>query len=151
PVAAPWLLVALIPLGLSLVMSSVDTVISAVSSIVAVEGRRLIPSLPEKRLYGWSRNVIWLFSIPVVFVSSQGYSVLYLFLLADLLCCAAAFPVFFGLFSRRHNGTTAVAGAVCGLIAGLYMFPAPGEKPEFLLESFLLATLVPVAIILLAR
>src|SRR5690606_2695656 len=144
PVAAPWLLVALIPLGLSLVMSSVDTVISAVSSIVAVEGRRLIPSLPEKRLYGWSRNVIWLFSIPVVFVSSQGYSVLYLFLLADLLCCAAAFPVFYGLYSQRHDGLNATLGCLSGLVAGLWMFPSPSQPPTTLLESFLLAIFAPV-------
>ncbi|MFA7681127.1 MAG: sodium:solute symporter, partial [Pigmentiphaga sp.] len=151
PAAAPWLLVALIPLGLSLVMSSADTVISAVSSIVAVEGRRLAPNLPVRRLYGWSRSVIWLFSLPVVFVSAQGYSVLYLFLLADLLCCAAAFPVFYGLYSQRHDGFNATLGCLAGLAAGLWMFPGPSQPLTTLLESFLLAIFVPVAVILVLQ
>jgi Na+/proline symporter len=72
--------------------------------------------------------------------------VLYLFLLADLLCSAAAFPVFFGLFNRRHNGLVATIATICGLVAGLWLFPAPGAKPEYLLESFLLAALVPAAV-----
>lgn len=146
-----WFAVALIPLGLSLVMSTADTVISAVSSIIAVDMRRLMPDAKKTTLLGLSRWLVFLLAIPVLIVASQGYSVLYLFLLADLLCSAAAFPVFFGLFSRRHDGRTAVISTVCGLIAGIMLFPAPGDKPEYLLESFLLAALVPVVVTLLLR
>jgi len=77
--------------------------------------------------------------------------VLYLFLLADLLCSAAAFPVFYGLFSRKHDGFTATTSTITGLIAGLFFFPAPGDKPTFLLESFLLAAFVPVVTTVLIR
>src|SRR5690606_2417000 len=87
-----------------------------------------------------------LLAIPVMIVAAQGYSVLYLFLLADLFCSAAAFPVFFGLFSRRHDGVTAMVSTVCGLVAGILLFPGPGEKPEYVLESFLLAALVPAVV-----
>ena len=69
---------------------------------------------------------------------------LYLFLLADLLCAAAAFPVFLGLYSRRHDGLDATLATVGGLVAGLMMFPKPGGALDTLLESFLLAALVPV-------
>lgn len=93
-----------------------------------------------------SRWLIFPFSIPVVVLAAQGYSVLYLFLLADLFCSAAAFPVFFGLFNRRYDGRTAILSTIGGLIAGLAVFPWPGEKPVYLLESFLLAALAPAVI-----
>ncbi|TEA74239.1 sodium:solute symporter family protein [Allopusillimonas ginsengisoli] len=149
PAVPTWFAVALIPLGLALVMSTADTAISAVSSIIAVDARRLAPGMQRSTLMALSRWLIFLLAIPVMIVSAQGYSVLYLFLLADLLCSAAAFPVFFGLFNRRHNGPVAVVATICGLIVGLWFFPAPGAKPEYLLESFLLAALVPAVVIAL--
>lgn len=141
-----WFGVALIPLGLALVMSSADTVISAVSSLIAVDARRIWPHASPSSVMAWSRGLIFLLAIPVMIVSAQGYSVLYLFLLADLFCSAAAFPVFFGLFSRRYNSLTAIISTVAGLVAGITLFPAPGAKLDYLLESFLLAALVPVAV-----
>ena len=149
PQIPAWFAVALIPLGLALVMSTADTTISAVSSIIAVDVRRLAPAISTRKLMALSRWLIFLLAIPVMIVAAQGYSVLYLFLLADLFCSAAAFPVFFGLFNRRHNGNTAVISTVCGLIAGIAFFPAPGEKPVYLLESFLLAALVPLIVSLI--
>src|SRR5699024_3444521 len=71
---------------------------------------------------------------------------LYLFLFADLLCSAAAFPVFYGLYSRRVDGTTATISTIGGLVAGLALFPAPNAPLTYLLESFVLAAVVPVVI-----
>src|SRR5690606_9562201 len=141
-----WFAIALIPLGLALVMSTADTTISAVSSLIAVDARRLAPAIKTNTLMVLSRWLIWLLAIPVMIVAAQGYNVLYLFLLADLFCSAAAFPVFFGLFSRRYGGTTAIVSTLCWLLAGIVLFPGPGDKPEYLLESFLLAALVPVIV-----
>lgn len=138
-----WFAIALIPLGLALVMSTADTTISAVSSLIAVDVRRLTPAINKRALMALSRWLIFLLAIPVMIVAAQGYSVLYLFLLADLFCSAAAFPVFFGLFNRRYSGGMAFFSTLCGLIAGILLFPEPGEKPTYLLESFLLAALVP--------
>jgi len=146
-----WLGIALIPLGLSLVMSSADTVISAVSSLIAVDLRRLTPHASPSTLMKLSRRLIYLLAIPVLIAAAQGFSVLYLFLLADLFCAAAAFPVFYGLFNRQHNGRAAVISTVGGLLAGLTMFPAPGKPMDTLLEAFLLAALVPAAVCLLLR
>lgn len=142
-----WFAIALIPLGLALVMSSADTVISAVSSIIAVDVKRLAPHTSTTTLLRLARWLIMLLAIPVMIVSAQGYSVLYLFLLADLLCAAAAFPVFYGLYSRRHDGRTATLGTLAGLAAGLTYFPSPTGNMNTLLESFLLAALVPVAVV----
>ena len=146
PHVPTWFAIALIPLGLALVMSSADTAINAVSSIIAVDVQRAVPHASHTMLLGLSRWLIFLLAIPVMIVAAQGYSVLYLFLLADLLCSAAAFPVFYGLFSKRHNGRIALISTLCGLAAGLALFPGPTEKPVYLLESFLLAAFVPVAV-----
>lgn len=146
PQVPVWVAVGLIPLALSLVMGSSDTAVSAVSSIIVVEGARLAPQASNARLLMWARWLVLALAVPVVFVSAQGYSVLYLFLFSDLLCAAAAFPVFFGLYSRRHDGVDAIVATVAGLCAGLAVFPSPGGPLDGLLESFLLAALAPVVI-----
>ncbi|MBV6304877.1 sodium:solute symporter [Candidimonas humi] len=151
PHASLWFAILLIPLGLGLVMSSSDTAISAVSSLIAVDLGRLLPNARSATMMRLARSLIFVLAIPVVLVAAQGFSVLYLFLLADLLCSAAAFPVFYGLFSKRHDGFSAMTGTLCGLAAGLSLFPMPGAKPEHLLESFLAAALVPVVVILIIR
>src|SRR3546814_2235558 len=61
-----WFAIALIPLGLALVMSTADTAISAVSSIIAVDVRRLAPQIQKSTLLGLSRWLIFLLDIPVV-------------------------------------------------------------------------------------
>lgn len=146
PHVPDWFAILLIPLGLALVMSSADTVISGVSSLIAVDGGRLVPHWDKSAMLRLSRWLIFLLAVPVLIAAAQGYSVLYLFLLADLLCSAAAFPVFFGLYHRRHDGATATVATLCGLAAGLMLFPAPDAKPVYLLESFLLAAVVPVVV-----
>lgn len=147
----PWFAVLLILLGLSLVMSSADTTICAISSIVAVDLGRLRPQASPARMLRLARVLISLLALPVILVAAQGYSVLYLFLLADLLCSAAAFPVFYGLYNRRHDGFNATVSTLAGLAAGLFMFPLPGQPMDTLLESFLLAALVPVLVCTLLR
>ena len=40
----------------------------------------------------------------MVFIfASKGYSILYLFLLADLFCCAAVVTIFYGFFNKKIN------------------------------------------------
>lgn len=144
-----WFAIGLLPFGLALIMSSADSTISALSSIFVIDIGRLLPKLSNQGLLKLSRWLIIVLSVPVLIAAAQGYSILYLFLLADLLCCAAAFPVFFGFYSARYQSYNAVFSTLGGLVAGLLMFPSPGAPTTNLMESFLLATLVPVAISLL--
>ena len=141
-----WFAIGLLPFGLALIMSSADSTISALTSIFVVDMGRLLPKFSNHSLLKLSRWLIIVLSVPVLIVAAQGYSILYLFLLADLLCCAAAFPVFFGFYSARYQSYNAVLSTLGGLVAGLLIFPSPGAPTTNLLESFLLATLVPVAI-----
>lgn len=144
--APTWFAIGLLPFGLALIMSSADSTISGLSSLFVVDIKRLLPKLSNQQLLLLSRWLIILLSIPVLIAAAQGYSILYLFLLADLLCCAAAFPVFFGFYSARYQSYNAALSTLGGLIAGLLMFPAPDAPTTHLLESFLLASLVPVVI-----
>ncbi|GHA16310.1 sodium:solute symporter family protein [Oceanisphaera arctica] len=141
-----WFAIGLLPFGLALIMSSADSTISGISSMIVVDLRRLLPNISAHKLLGLSRWLICLVSLPILYVASQGFSVLYLFLLADLLCCAAAFPVFFGFYNARYQSYNAVISTAAGLAAGFWLFPAPGAEIKYLLESFLLATLVPVLV-----
>src|SRR5690625_5585572 len=146
PTLPYWFVVLLIPLGLALVMSSVDTAINAFSSLIVVDMRRLMPHLTSTALMRLARGTVFPLAALVWFFSAKGYSVLYLFLLADLLCSAAAFPVFFGLFNKRYSGSNAAISTLAGLVAGLAIFPAPNAPLTYLLESFLLAAFVPMVV-----
>lgn len=102
----PWLAAVALVLGLSLVTSSVDTLENALAALAVTERRAL--SL------GWARAATVLLMIPAILVAVQGYSVLRIFLVADLLCAATVIPVVAGLWARAT-----VTGALAGSLAGL--------------------------------
>jgi Na+/proline symporter len=144
--APTWLLIGMIFFGLTLIMSSADSTISGFHSLFIIDLSRIIPSLNESKLVLISRGLIIVVSIMALWVASKGYSILYLFLLADLLCCAAAFPVFFGLYNTRYQSYQALLSIIGGLFAGLYYFPLPSAPANYLFESFMFATFVPIVI-----
>ena len=45
--------------------------------------------------------IIILSVVDYIAIASKGYSVLFMFLFADLLCCAAAFTIFYGMFNKN--------------------------------------------------
>lgn len=147
--APTWLLVGLIFFGLALISSSADSTISGLHSLFIVDLNRLAPSISKHTLMRISRVMIILISVSALFVASQGYSILYLFLLADLFCCAAAFPVFFGFYNAKYMSYQALLSIIAGLVSGFYYFPMPGEPLDGLFESFVLASAVPVVVSLL--
>ena len=48
---------------------------------------------------------------------------LFMFLFADLLCCAAVFPIFYGMFKGDVSEKLSLISVVIGLILGLLLFP----------------------------
>ena len=108
--APPWLSVLALVLALTLVASSVDTLQNALASLAVTEKAGL--SLTSAR---WITVVLM---VPVVIIALQGYSVLRLFLIADLLCATAVVPVLMGLWSRMTTAA-AVAGALAGLAGAI--------------------------------
>jgi Na+/proline symporter len=145
-VMSPWLAAAFIALGLALVMSSADTLLNGIASIVAVDARRAFPNLGAGSLLRVSRLVTLALAAPLLLIAAQGYSVLYLLLLADLVCAAAAFPVFCGLYGERFTGRAATFGVVAGLVAGAPLFPDPAMTRGSLLWAFVAAVVVSAAV-----
>lgn len=141
-----WLSRGLLIAGLCLVMSSADTLINGIVSLFTLELRRAVPQVRAGVLLRVSRWGTVLLAFPLLWVAAQGYSVLYLFLLADLICAAAVFPVFFGLYNDRYTGTAALVSVVSGLVAGGLLFPDPEFSRGHLLQAFVLAVVVPVVV-----
>ncbi len=141
--APPGVGLGLVLLGLTLVMSSADTVLNALASLVVVDLRQAVPRLSADTLLRVARWTTAGLAIPVFVIASQGYSVLYLFLVADLVCAAALVPVFGGLFSPHLTNRAALFGTAAGLMAGGLLFPAPGAAQPALLPAFAAALLVP--------
>ena len=46
-------------------------------------------------------------SIIAFIIASKGFSILYLFLLADLFCCAFVLTVFYSFYNKKINENTA--------------------------------------------
>jgi Na+/proline symporter len=139
-----WMGAGLIVLGLALVMSSADTILSAIASLVIADLGVHFSHLGQntRQVSQWLLAVL---CVPVFYVAAQGYSVLYLFLVADLICAAAVFPVFIGLFSDRFHRQSALWSTIAGMASGGLLFPPPGTGGS-LLPAFAAALLAPVAV-----
>jgi len=78
-----------------------------------------------------------LLSVLVFILASKGYSILYLFLLADLLCCAAVITIFYGFFNKKINSKMAATSILGGLIAGLLFFPSMDFQSSILVGNLI--------------
>jgi Na+/proline symporter len=125
-------LLLLVGLALALVMSSMDTLLNGIASVATSDLARFRPGMRVAGLLRATRWVPAIVVIPAVIVASQGHSVLYLFLLADLVCAAAVFPVFFGLYHDRLDGRGALVSTLAGLAVGAAYFPRPDFSPWLL-------------------
>ena len=130
--------VIIIILAVSLTVSTIDTLVNAISSIVVVDGKKLFRRFSQNNFIGLSKIVIVILSGISLIIASKGYSILYLFLLADLLCCAAVFTVFYGFYQKNFKEKNAVASILLGLFLGLLLFPSPDFS-----KSILVGTLLP--------
>jgi len=142
-----------------------DTLINAISSLIIINGSKFL-KLNTKALKVLSYYLLIILSSIVFLIASKGYSVLFMFLFADLLCCAAVFPVFYGMFNQNISKKLAFYSVISGLIFGLFLFPdqtftksiligniLPSDYfPNFittalLFWSFFLATFIPIVVI----
>jgi SSS family solute:Na+ symporter len=105
-----WVLVVVLVLTLALVASTVDTLQNGLAAVVVTER-------PAIGLLG-ARVATVALTVPATLAAFQGFSVLRLFLLADLLCAATVVPALLGLW-RRATPAGAVTGAVVGLFGAV--------------------------------
>jgi Na+/proline symporter len=147
-----------------------DTLINALSSTIIIEGDKFI-SLKNKNSYlALSKYLICGLSVIVFLIASKGYSVLFMFLFADLLCCAAVFPIFYGMFKGDVDEKLSLISVIIGLIFGLLLFPNqtfdksiligglfPTEafpiwiSTALLFWSFVLATFAPIITVMIFK
>ena len=155
----------IIILGLALTISTVDTLVNAISSLFVIDGKATFKLDKKTDYLKISKYFIILLSIIALGIASKGFDILYLFLLADLLCCAFVFTVFYS-FYNKVNEKTAYLSIIIGLIAGFLMFPFPDFSKSLLVGvlitkelfspfvsqsllflSFLIATFLPAIIL----
>ena len=128
----------IIVLGLALTISTVDTLVNAISSLIVVDGKATL-SLSKKTNYlNFSRYMILFLSLISFIIASKGFDILYLFLLADLFCCAFVLTVFYSFYNKNINEKTAYVSIIIGLIGGFLMFPSPDFS-----KSLLVGILMP--------
>ena len=130
--------VIVIILAISLTISSIDTLINAISSLIIVDGNKILKFKSD--YLKLSKNIIFLLSLIALIVASKGLSILYLFLLADLLCCAAVLTIFCSFYDKKLSEKNAYISIIIGLFAGLLLFPSPDFS-----KSILIGILFPVS------
>ena len=114
--------IAVAVLAVLLVVSSADTLFNAIASVVTVDLPR-VADLSDDRLTTAARAVTVVVAAAATVVGAQGYSVLTLFLLADLLAAATFIPLLYGLYSPRAWSGGVLAASAAGLVIGLAFFP----------------------------
>ncbi len=150
-----WFTMSVLVLALALVMSTLSALLNGIASVFTIDLIRLFPQMQSSGLLRTSRALTIAAGIPAIAIAAQGYDVLYLFLLADLICAGAVFPVIYGMYSRKLTGAIAVISSIAGIAAGALFFP----KPDFtawlnipyggdLLVSFAAAVVVSAGIVL---
>jgi len=133
-----FLSVIIIILTVSLTVSTIDTLVNAISSLAVVDGKKFYGDPKKKDFLRLSKVFMIILSIISLIIASKGFSILYLFLLADLLCCAAVFTVFYGFYQKNFKERNAMISILIGLFLGLLFFP----NPDFS-KSILVGTLLP--------
>ena len=156
----------IVTLGLALTISTVDTLVNGISSLFVVDGKATFNLNKKTDYLRLSKYFIIFLSVIAFIVASKGYDVLYLFLLADLFCCAFVLTVFLSFYNKSIDEKTAYASIIFGLIGGFLLFPfpdfsksllvgmllpkeifAPFIAQQLLFLSFVIATFLPMLIL----
>ncbi|MDA9838382.1 sodium:solute symporter [Candidatus Pelagibacter sp.] len=127
----------IITLGLALTISTVDTLVNAISSLFVVDGKATFNLSKKTDYLKLSKYFIIFLSVIAFIVASKGYDVLYLFLLADLFCCAFVLTVFLSFYNKSIDEKTAYASIIVGLIGGFLLFPFPDFSKSLLVGILL--------------
>ena len=109
--------------SLCLTISTVDTLLNSISSLTIVHSKDFFnfKYLKDKKL---SNVILILLSILCLVIALYQLSVLYLFLLADLLCCACVYVIFKGFYQKKIYPNRSFILITIGLSLGLLFFPS---------------------------
>ena len=109
--------------SLCLTISTVDTLLNSISSLTIVHSNDFFnfKYLKDKKL---SNVILIILSILCLVIALYQLSVLYLFLLADLLCCACVYVIFKGFYQKKIYPPQSFILIMIGLFLGLLFFPS---------------------------
>ena len=119
--------------ALMLAMSTLDTLMNGLASGLATDLAGVGASRGSLMLQ--ARAVTAVVAIPAIIVASQGFSVLYVFLIADLLGAAIAVPMLTGLYSTRLPGWAVLLAGGAGIVVGALFYPKPDLVSPMLLTA----------------
>ena len=132
-----------IVLGLALTISTVDTLVNAISSLIVVDGKATFNFNKKTNYLNFSKYIILFLSLICFIIASKGYDILYLFLLADLFCCAFVLTIFYSFYNKKINEKTAYISIIIGLAGGFLLFPMPDFSRSILVGYILPVDLFP--------
>jgi SSS family solute:Na+ symporter len=118
PMGQGWHILVLIFVT-SLAASSVDSLQNGITSLLSSD---LLKISKNPELIKWmNRAVLVAVNISAVVKSAERFDVLGLFLVADIVCATAVFPVFLGLLNPEKFGIISPTemGAFMGIIGGI--------------------------------
>ena len=130
-------------LGLALTISTVDTLVNAISSLIVIDGKAALNINKKINYLKFSRYLILFLSLISFIIASKGFDILYLFLLADLFCCTFVLTVFYSFYNKNINEKTAYISIMIGLIFGLLLFPSPDFSKSILVGILFSTDLFP--------
>ena len=133
----------IIILGMALTISTVDTLINAISSLVILDGKAVFNLSKKTNYLNFSKYIILFLSFISFIIASKGFDILYLFLLADLFCCAFVLTVFLSFYDKSINENIAYISILIGLIGGFLLFPSPDFSKSLLVGVFIPIDLFP--------
>ena len=129
--------ISILILALTLTLSTIDTLINAISSIFIVNGKQINKQISGKSAKNKINYTVILICFLVFILASKGFSVLYLFLLADLFCCAAVVTIFYGFFNKKIDYRLPYFSILSALVSGLLFFPSMDFKTSILVGNLL--------------
>ncbi|MEA5386543.1 sodium:proline symporter [Haloarculaceae archaeon H-GB11] len=118
-----WVTFAVTLIAVLLVMSTADTLFNAIASVVTADLPRLLDDPDDGTLSFAARSLTVVVAVAATVVGAQGYSVLQLFFVADLLATATFVPLLYGLYSPEPTGRDVFAASLLGLAVGTAYFP----------------------------
>jgi Na+/proline symporter len=118
--------------SLCLTISTVDTLLNSISSLAIIHSKDFFnfKYLKDKKL---SNLLLILLSVACLIIALYQFSVLYLFLLADLLCCACFYVIFKSFYQKKNYSYKSFILIMIGLVLGLLFFPSTDFSKSLLI------------------
>ena len=128
-----WMHFLMLVCALMLAMSTLDTLMNGLASGLATDLAGI--GVSRNALMLQARAVTAVLAVPAIIVASQGFSALYVFLVADLLGAAIAVPMLTGLYSRRMPGWAVLLAGGTGIVIGALFYPKPDLVSPMILAA----------------